>query len=551
MSFEKNSKLFFYFFFTLYLIIGLSIYQDFGVGIEEHFQRRNGFYWLKYVFSFSGFENFNLLINTKYKEILSSSPDLPDPVFFNFYGIVFDLPLAFIETFFEINSSKAYFELRHLFNFLIFFVSSIFFYKILKNRFLDEKFALMGSAFFIFTPRIFGDSFHNNKDILFLSLLTIAIYYLFKLIDKFNYGNLFLFCIFGALATSTRIMGIYLPILLIFFYLLEYLSNKKNLKSFLSDSLKVFFLFIIFLYMHYPYMWNLNILEFKKWFSSFFYYMDLKILFNGDYYNIKYLPRSYLPTWIFISTPTYVLVLFIFGFSILIRRFFLRALRIKTNLSLTNDFWTSNSEMKDLFILISLLSFFCYAIFLNVAMLSGWRHFYFLHVFIIYIFVFALKYFYINFRNQINIKTLIYINLIVITFLLHELYKYHPFQSLYFNNLVSEKYVKKFQVDSPSLSRSDALKFVAKDTQSNKIYIANTSWTPLYNGKDMLIEEDKKKFVFVGQELQLAEYIYTNNIYKSNEKFNKKYKIPINFKKIIEYKKDNFEIYSIFKKKIN
>ena len=86
MSFEKNSKLFFYFFFTLYLIIGLSIYQDFGVGIEEHFQRRNGFYWLKYVFSFSGFENFNLLINTKYKEILSSSPDLPDPVFFNFYG---------------------------------------------------------------------------------------------------------------------------------------------------------------------------------------------------------------------------------------------------------------------------------------------------------------------------------------------------------------------------------------------------------------------------------------------------------------------------------
>ena len=37
--------------------------------------------------------------------------------------------------------------------------------------------------------------------------------------------------------------------------------------------------------------------------------------------------------------------------------------------------------------------------------------------------------------------------------------------------LVSEKYVKKFQVDSPSLSRSDALKFVAKDSQSKKIYI--------------------------------------------------------------------------------
>ena len=551
MSLEKNSKLYFYFFFIFYLIVGLWIYQDFGVGIEEHFQRKNGFYWLNYIFSFSDFENFKLLINTKYQEILSSNPDLPDSVFFNFYGVVFDLPLAFIETFFEIKSSKVYFELRHLINFLIFFVSSIFFYKILQNRYFDQKFALIGLAFFIFTPRIFGDSFHNNKDILFLSLLTIAIYYLFKLIDKFNYSNLFLFCLFAAFATSTRIMGIYLPILLIFFYFLEYLSSKKNLKSFLSDSFKVVFLFIIFLYLHYPYMWNLNILEFKNWFESFFYYMDLRILFNGDYYNIKYLPRSYLPTWIFISTPIYVLILFIFGFFILIRRFFLRTLRIKNNLSLTNDFWSSKSEMKDLFILISFFSFFCYAIFLNVAMLSGWRHFYFLHVFIIYIFIFALKYFYLNFRNKISMKKIIYINLIVIISLVYELYKYHPYQSLYFNNLINEKYVKKFQVDSPSLSRSDALRFVAQDSQSKKIYIANTSWTPLHNGKDMLIEEDKKKFVFVGQEVELAEYIYTNNIYKSDEKFNKRYKIPSNFEKIVEYKKDNFEIYSIFKKKIN
>mgnify|MGYP007078946608 CR=1 FL=1 len=148
-------------------------------------------------------------------------------------------------------------------------------------------------------------------------------------------------------------------------------------------------------------------------------------------------------------------------------------------------------------------------------------------------------------------KKIIYINLIVIISLVYELYKYHPYQSLYFNNLINEKYVKKFQVDSPSLSRSDALRFVAQDSQSKKIYIANTSWTPLHNGKDMLIEEDKKKFVFVGQEVELAEYIYTNNIYKSDEKFNKRYKIPSNFEKIVEYKKDNFEIYSIFKKKIN
>lgn len=543
-----NINYFVYLIFIIYLALGFYIYKDYGVGIEEHFQRQNGFYWLNYFLSFSDFDNIKLIANDKYKEILQLDPDLPDIEFFNFYGILFDLPLAFLEVFFKVESSKLYFELRHLINFLIFFISSVFFYKILKNRYSDQRFALIGLTFFIFTPRIFGDSFHNNKDILFLSLLTISIYYLFKLIDKFDYSNLLLFCLFAAFATSTRIMGIYLPILLIFFYFLEYLSKKKSLRLLCINSFKLSFFFIIFLYMHYPYMWKLNIFEFKNWFESFFYYMDLKILFNGDYYNIKYLPRSYLPIWIIISTPVYILMFFIFGSFILSKRFFFRILNIKINLRLANDFWSSKSEMKDLFILISFFSFFCYAIFLNVAMLSGWRHFYFLHFFITYIFLFGLRLFYLNFKSKISIRQFSYINLFVIIFLAYELFKYHPYQSLYFNNLINENYVKRFQVDSPSLSRADALKFVAQDSKNKKIYIANTSWTPLYNAKDMLTDEKKKKFIFLGQEVELAEYIYTNNIYKSDEKFNKKYKIPSNFKKIIEYKKDNLEIYSIFKK---
>ena len=45
-----NWNFFIYLFFIIYFIIGLSIYKDFGVGIEEHFQRQNGFYWLNHFF---------------------------------------------------------------------------------------------------------------------------------------------------------------------------------------------------------------------------------------------------------------------------------------------------------------------------------------------------------------------------------------------------------------------------------------------------------------------------------------------------------------------
>ena len=196
MNGKLNFKIFLYFFFLIYFVIGLMIYKDYGVGLEEHFQRQNGFYWLNHFFSLTNFEDFKSLVNMRYQEIISADPNLPDPNFFNFYGIAFDLPLAFIETFFDLDSSKIYFELRHFATFFIFFISSIFFYRIIKNRIKNNLIIFLGLFFYIGSPRIFGDSFHNNKDVLFLSILTIAISYLFKLFEKYNNKNLLLFCFF-------------------------------------------------------------------------------------------------------------------------------------------------------------------------------------------------------------------------------------------------------------------------------------------------------------------------------------------------------------------
>lgn len=65
MKTKINYNLVIYCFFFIYFIIGLLIFRDYGVGIEEHFQRQNGFYWLNYFFSDSGLHNFKELINLK------------------------------------------------------------------------------------------------------------------------------------------------------------------------------------------------------------------------------------------------------------------------------------------------------------------------------------------------------------------------------------------------------------------------------------------------------------------------------------------------------
>ena len=120
--FAKN---FFTFLFLIYFFIGFAIVGDYGISIDEEFQRYSGFYWLCYVLEFLPFDNFRLEAVNKLNDIKGLT--LPNPVDFPFYGVVFDLPLALLETIFKFEDSRSYFLFRHQATFLIFFISSIYF----------------------------------------------------------------------------------------------------------------------------------------------------------------------------------------------------------------------------------------------------------------------------------------------------------------------------------------------------------------------------------------------------------------------------------------
>jgi len=182
-------------------------------------------------------------------------------------------------------------------------------------------------------------------------------------------------------------------------------------------------------------------------------------------------------------------------------------------------------------------------------MLSGWRHFYFLHIFIIYISTYYFYYLIIFLKKKINLKIIYFTVFLLITFLINENIKFHPFQSLYFNNLMSKNYIEKFQKDSPSLSRTQALRDIMMDKNNKeKIYVANASWIPFHNGKDLLDDKLKNKLVFVGQDFEKADYIYDNFIYKSDISVNKRRIVPNDFTIFKKLVIDRVHIYSIYKK---
>jgi len=291
--------------FLILFFIGCQIYTDFGFYIDEKFHRANGFYWLNFLSIFFGNDNLFELSKLKYDQIQGFT--LPSIEEWNLYSVIFDVPAAYLELFLNLETHREYYEMRHFLVFITFFISSIFFYKLLINRFKNYLVSIFGLFLFILTPRIFGDSFWNNKDIIFLSFYIFSIYNYFKFLDNKSLGNLFWLSFFSAISSSIRLAGIFLPITFIFFYLIDKISKRNDMKG----NLVIIYitLFFLILFISSPFLWN----DFLYGLLSSLN-LDMswrgKVHFLGNYYPSDHLPYYYLIFWITISTPVIHLILF-------------------------------------------------------------------------------------------------------------------------------------------------------------------------------------------------------------------------------------------------
>ena len=546
ISIKKNLI---YILLSFIILIGFNIIKDYGIGIEEHFQRKSGFYWLNFILSFLSFDTLSNQVVEKIREIELFTPNLPQIKNVPYYGVIFDLPLAFIEIFFKINNSQDYFLIRHVTIFLIFLLSAFVFYKIILNRFENYYLANFGFLLYVFSPRIFGNIFFDNKDILFLSIITFTFYFFLKYIKNNSFQNLIYLALFCALSTSTRIIGILIPISFIFIILIKLLNDEK-----IAYNLKIIIYFtfftVFFLFIHWPYLWTLTLENWFNFFTPFFQAMNPIVFFNGEFYQSKYLPISYLPLWIILTTPLFILALFFFGFIIGMIRFSARFIKANNfSKKYLYDLWASKNEYFDLIIMINFLLVILLYFSVNLALLAGWRHFYFLNFFLSYYACFSIFIFLTKFRKN-NYKKKILLSILSVCLLVQffDIYKYHPYQSVYFNNIVP-KYVKNnFEIDTLSLSRVDAIKEILNDDSKNLI-IGTASWTPLEDARSLIPKSKWERMSFVGTNFEKADYIYSNHYYEVDTNYNKKYKIPENFYLYKRLIIDDTRIYSIYKNK--
>lgn len=542
MKDKKINNLIICSFFFSYLMIGIYTLNDYGINIEEHTQIYSGYYWLNYIYEFFQIEYLSNDIKNKLN-IISEDRQLPNPKIYT-YGPAFDVTAAFLESTLNHDNEIFKFQLRHFLIFAIFFFSAIIFFKFLHLRFKFFFISFAGTLLYIFSPRIYGDSFHNNKDILFLSLVVFSFYFAFKLFKKIKFKNIILFSIFAALATSTRAIGLFLPVSIIMFIFFKYLNIDK--KKGVITSFFLIFTYLLFLVLHWPYLWENPINNFfdfytksKSWIFSYF------ILFEGKYLLTNALPDYFIFKWIGITTPIFNLIIFILGIFFLFKRFSFRLISFNPYNRYSYDFWRSNNEMMDYFVFFNATLILLVILFLDVPFVSGWRHLYFLNFFIIYIGIFFLYLYRVKIKKYNQYLTFLFI--IFFSFNVYKLILFHPYQSLYFNEFLMDK--DGYLVDRDGLSRLDSINKVISFSEDRKIInIANSSFIPYYRIKEAFSQEIIKKIKFVGREYDQADFIFNNFVYEVNPKYNDKYHIPNNFEQIYVLEIDGIKIYEIYRR---
>lgn len=529
LNFNKKLLVFIYFF--LLLIVSIIIYPDFGISIDEDNTRINGFVTLKYIC-----EIFYPEIVFKIDEII----DVPSMNKWNEQGIgvIFDLPTAFIEFFFKIEDSRNYYLMRHLFNFFFFYFAIYFFYLLIKNRYDSILMGLLGSTFLLISPRIFANSFYNNKDIVFMSLFIISIYFGSKLLKDYSIKNTFFFSISSALAIDIRVLGILIPVTFFFISFLQFLASKKENKKYLSINLLLLVLLIFFIYIFWPYLWENPIENFLSVFKSLSNFDESVFNFYiGKIVSAQNIPWHYSIVWILISTPLVYIILFAFGFFLITKRMLMRVINISEN-NLNNEFWKSKNEMIDLFVYITFLSPLFLVIFLNSTLYDGWRHLYFIYPSFLYISLYGTNFIAKNiFKGNKIFFILILISLIPTLLFI---FKNHPYQNVYFNIIAGKDFNKNFEMDYWGLSNKEALRFIALNNK-NKVKVTNVGTTDLLISKKMLKKNIRDKIEIV-YNVDEADYIINNFRDWKGNYIPTDFVIPNDFTMIKEIKVNNVSI---------
>ena len=258
----------------MFFVLGLRNYKDYGRSWDEDTQRLTGLHNYNYAFK-----------NDKTLETW----------FDRDYGSAFEVPLIMIEKALGQTDLQKIHQTRHLVTHLFFLLGVFFCFKTIQKLFKSNWVAVLSCLCLVLHPRLYAHSFFNSKDIPFLSLFLICFYSLVCSLDKRSIKNFVIFGLLSGLLINLRVIGVILPIMVFFLFVLEAYQSKEY-----KPYLKLYGIFLLSLslslYISWPYLWPNPFYNFAVVIKNIAWFRwNEKVLFNGELIEASKISWKYVP----------------------------------------------------------------------------------------------------------------------------------------------------------------------------------------------------------------------------------------------------------------
>ncbi len=492
-------------FFAAYFWLGWQITPDYGISWDDFLQRRYGLFSYDHVIRTLGLD-WDLYFPDYQLETSAGRQ----------YTVIFSLIAAGLEQLLNIEPEDYHtqFLLRHRMVFFLFWLSTVFFYKILKERFPQRPgstnsipmFPLLGTLLLLLTPRIFAHAFFNPKDIVLLSFYIISLFTFIKFWNKPSLLTGIWHGIACAFVINARTPGLIVPVLTIGFMVVRLVisgsgASRQLLRALVPGFTAFVMAFLIFGIIFYPYLWNsidTRVVESFELMSSF--PKEVSILMFGNYIQSNPPPLYYPFAWMVITLPPLNLFLLLAGIIWFIRIFLQN--------SLNPQFWKNPVQISD----IVFFSFFfgpLLAVWIFKSTLyDGWRHLYFIYPPALVLGMVPLYHLLGKKKKwlSIAISIIIGISCIHTTF---RMVKLHPHQQVYFNEFVGANKMERFEMDYWGVAYKQAFEaLVERDTTGEPIHVFCAN-QPCFDNYFALPEAIKSK-IKMRYGIEVATYFLSN-----------------------------------------
>ena len=288
---------------ALFAIVGLAVFDDYGIGVDEATQRKIGYASYDYI---AGIQDGVTIEGRPYSD--------------RYYGVAFEIPLVVVERLLGLEDSRGIYLSRRLITHLFFLAGGFFAWLLAYRLFGNRVIALFAMLIFLSHPRMYAHSFFNTKDLPFLCMFMVSLYLIHR---AFRRDSVWAFALCGAgaaLLANIRIMGVMLPLAVLAMLALDgFRATMRGewgrAKLVIANSCAFSASFAAALYAAWPLLWRDPSESAEAFRVMSRHPAIIAGLFRGEWVAWPNLPWDYIPTWILITTPPVALILAALGIA--------------------------------------------------------------------------------------------------------------------------------------------------------------------------------------------------------------------------------------------